>query len=150
MLILVEPINVQLSQWLQVVYNIILHILLKNQENRQSRFFIKSTKLQKRAKKSQKGPKRAILAKSAIFIKKKDTVRSSPYGCLTSCQVSEKSLEPFFQNSRRRRTNAQTHRRTHRRTGLILQVPPVSNRGPIKQLVTSRHLACIKILNIMF
>ena len=50
-------------------------------------FFIISQKLQKMAQKGQKGPTRAILAKSAIFIKKRATLRSSPYECLTSYQV---------------------------------------------------------------
>ena len=36
-------------------------------------------KVQKTAKKGKKGPKRSILAKSAIFIKKTASVRSSPY-----------------------------------------------------------------------
>ena len=47
-----------------------------------------------------------ILAKSAIFTNKMATLRSSPYGCLTSCQVREKSLERFLRK-------AVAHARTH-------------------------------------
>ena len=64
-------------------------------------------KVQKPAKKGQKGPKRGILA---ILRTKRATLRSSPYGCLTSCQVSEKSLERFL---RKDVTHARTHTHTH-------------------------------------
>ena len=47
------------------------------------------------SKKLQKWQKMPILAKSAIFIKKMPTSFSSPYGALTSYQVSEKSLVVF-------------------------------------------------------
>ena len=43
------------------------------------------------------------------FLQKKATLRSSPYGCLTSCQVSEKSLERFM---RKAVTDGHTHTRT--------------------------------------
>ena len=49
-----------------------------------------------------------FLAKSAIFIEKAVTSFSSPYGALTSYQVSKRSLE---------------HTHMHARMGLILYVP---------------------------
>ena len=95
--------------------------ILLNWENRQSCFFIKSKKLKKKGK---KGPKRGKKGDFSYFRKKRATLRSSPYGCLTSCQISEKSLERFLRK-------AIPDGRTNERTRLILQVPPVFNRGPI-------------------
>ena len=57
-----------------------------------NRFLDNCKSLQKKGK---KGQKRAILAKSAICIKKRATLLSSPI-VLTSYQVTEKSLERFL------------------------------------------------------
>ena len=43
--------------------------------------------------------KNADFSKISNFTKKRATLRSSPYGCLTSCQVREKSLERFFRKA---------------------------------------------------
>ena len=53
-------------------------------------------KVQKNAKNGQTWQKISILAKSAIFTKKRATLRLSPYWSLTSCQVLEKILERFL------------------------------------------------------
>ena len=66
-------------------------------------------KVQKTAKKAKKGPKRGKKGDFSYFTKKRATLRSSPYRCLTSCQVSEKSLERFL---RKAVTDARTHGRT--------------------------------------
>ena len=43
--------------------------------------------------------KNADFSKIINFYKKWATLRSSPYGCLSSCQVREKSLERFLRKA---------------------------------------------------
>ena len=83
---------VHLIQWLQVVYNIILHILLKNLENRQSRFFIKSKKLQKRAKRGKKGD----YSKIRYFYQKKGHATFEPLWMPNFMPSQRQILRAFF------------------------------------------------------
>ena len=81
-----EPTFLQLNQWMQVVYNIILDILLKNQENPQSRFFAKTKKL-----------KNADFSKISNFQEKSGSVTFEPLSVPNSMPICGEILRAVFE-----------------------------------------------------